>query len=117
MSRQQGLATYGCAVANYEQQSGSARRLTIGRSMRAMAKSAENTIRVTVHIRDGEPFLADMDGLPGPTDTFVRLRNLFSRDKKPATWLSQNVRTIVYSAAQITFIEVHDDTESDIFVR
>jgi hypothetical protein len=82
-----------------------------------MAKSADNYIRVTVHIRDGQPFIADMDGSPGPTDTFVRLRNVLSRDYKTTTWLSQGVRTVLYSAAQITFIEVHDDTEPEGFVR
>jgi hypothetical protein len=82
-----------------------------------MAKPTGNFIRVTVHVVDGEPFLADMDGLPGPTDTFVRLRNPLTRDNKSLTWLSQGVHTIVYSAAQITFFEVHDDTEAIGWVR
>lgn len=64
-------------------------------------------IQVTVHVLDGEPFMAQIDGLPGRTDTFVQLRNPQTRDNKPVTWLGPNVHTVIYSAARITFIEVH----------
>ena len=82
-----------------------------------MAKPTENYICVIVHVVDGEPIMAEMDGLPGPTDTFVRLRNPRSRDNKPAIWLSPNARSLVYSASYITFIEVIDDTEAIGWVR
>ncbi len=71
-----------------------------------MGKPTGDYIRVTVHVLDGEPFTAEIAGLPGPTDTFVRLRNPRARDDKPLNWVAPNVQTVVYSAARITFIEV-----------
>ena len=72
-----------------------------------MGKPIGDYIQVTVHVLDSEPFMAQIDGLPGPADTFVQLRNPRTRDNKPVTWLSPNVQTVIYSAARITFIEVH----------
>jgi hypothetical protein len=82
-----------------------------------MAKPTANSIRVTVHVVDGEAFTADIDDLPGPRDTFVRFRNLRGRDDKPPTWLSKTARSVIYSATHITFIEVHDSTEAIGWVR
>jgi hypothetical protein len=77
-----------------------------------MAKPTGNYIRVTIHVADGEAVMGEIDSLPGPSDMFVRLRNPRRRDNKPATWLSQDVHTVVFSAAHITYIEVHDDTQA-----
>jgi hypothetical protein len=82
-----------------------------------MANPTGSPIRVTVHVVDGEPFMAEILALPGPRDTFVLFRNPRLRDGKVPSWLSPRVHSIVYSASQITFIELHDDTAADIFVR
>jgi hypothetical protein len=79
--------------------------------------SAEERNRVIVHVVDGEAFFADMVGLPGPTDSFIHFRNVMGRDNKPPAWLTRGARTVIFSAAHITFIEVFDDTEMEIFVR
>jgi hypothetical protein len=84
---------------------------------RSTPPSPVNCIRVIVHTRDSEPFIADMDGLPGPTDTFVQFRNVFNQDRKPAKWLTHGIHTIMYSAAQITFIEVYEDIKADWIVK
>jgi hypothetical protein len=61
--------------------------------------------------------MADIEGLSGATDTFVRFRNISSRGGNPAKGHPKGVSTIVYSAAHITFIEVRDNIADDGFVR
>ena len=79
--------------------------------------SADGRNRVIVHVVDGESFTADMVGLPGPTDSFIQFRNIMGRDNKPPAWLTRGARTVIFSAAHITFIEVFDDTEAESFLR
>ena len=61
---------------------------------------------VIVHIRNAEPMLAEIDELPGPTDTTIKLNNPRQRDGKDLIYLERNVVNVYWPWAEISFIEV-----------
>ena len=61
---------------------------------------------VIVHIRNAEPMLAEIEELPGPTDTTIKLNNPRQRDGKDLIYLERNVVVVYWPWAEISFIEV-----------
>ena len=75
---------------------------------------------VIVHIRNAEPMLAEIDDLPGPEDTILKLSNPRQRDGKDLIFLEHNVVTVYWPWAEISFIEIlPGDTAEEVvsFVR
>ncbi len=75
---------------------------------------------VVVHIRNAEPMLAEIEDLPGPTDTLIKLSNPRQRDGKDLIFLDHNVVTVIWPLAEISFIEIMPgDTSEDVvsFIR
>lgn len=70
------------------------------------------TIQVIMHLHNEDPFLADIDALPEPTHTFVRVTNPRKRDGKPINTLTNGATAFLYPWTRITFIEVMDDGET-----
>lgn len=62
--------------------------------------------QVIVHIHNEDPFMADLDQLPAPADTFLKVENPRKRDGKPLPMLAHGVRTVLYPWTRITFVEV-----------
>jgi len=61
---------------------------------------------VIVHIRNAEPMLAEIEDVPQPADTIIKLSNPRQRDGKDLIFLDHNVVTVYWPWAEISFIEV-----------
>jgi hypothetical protein len=61
---------------------------------------------VIVHIRNAEPMLAEIEELPQPSDTIIKLSNPRQRDGKDLVFLEHNVVTVYWPWAEISFMEV-----------
>ena len=61
---------------------------------------------VIVHIRNAEPMLAEIEELPQPTDTLLKLSNPRQRDGKDLIFLEHNVVTVYWPWSEISFLEI-----------
>ncbi|MEJ2413580.1 MAG: hypothetical protein P8Y34_11400 [Anaerolineales bacterium] len=61
---------------------------------------------VIVHIRNSEPMLAEIEEMPKPTDTLIKLSNPRQRDGKDLIYLEHNVVSVFWPWSEISFIEV-----------
>ena len=61
---------------------------------------------VIVHIKNAEPMLAEIEELPQPNDTVIKLSNPRQRDGKDLIFLEHNVVTVYWPWAEISFIEI-----------
>jgi len=64
------------------------------------------SISVIIHIRNAEPIVAEIEELPGPTDTLVTFSNPRQRDGKDLVFLEHNVMTVIWPVHDIAFIEI-----------
>lgn len=69
-------------------------------------------LQVVLHLHNEDPFVADIDSLPEPTHTYVRVTNPRKRDGKPIPTLTNGATAFLYPWTRITFIEVMDDGQS-----
>jgi hypothetical protein len=74
---------------------------------------------IIVHIQNEDPVLGEVDEIPSPNDTLIRVTNPRRRDGKDLPYLDQNVSTVIWPVARINFIELVDSGEEEIisFVR
>jgi hypothetical protein len=61
---------------------------------------------VIVHIRNSEPMLAEIEEMPQPTDTLIKLSNPRQRDGKDLIFLEHNVVIVYWPWSEISFIEI-----------
>ncbi len=61
---------------------------------------------VIVHIRNSEPMLAEIEEMPQPADTLIKLSNPRQRDGKDLIFLEHNVVTVYWPWSEISFIEI-----------
>ena len=61
---------------------------------------------VIVHISNAEPMLAEIDDLPGPSDTIIKLSNPRQKDGKDLIFLERNVVIVYWPWDQISFLEI-----------
>lgn len=61
---------------------------------------------VIVHFANEEPFLAELDQLPGEYSTNVTFANPRKRDGKPLNYLASGVTAMVVPWSRISFLEV-----------
>ncbi|HUZ02152.1 MAG TPA: hypothetical protein VMU89_17530 [Thermomicrobiaceae bacterium] len=67
-------------------------------------------VRVIVHIHNEDPFVAEVDALPDPSDNFVMLRNPRRKDGKSLTFVTTGATAFLYPWSRVSFIEVMDGT-------
>jgi hypothetical protein len=73
-------------------------------------------IEVLIHIQNSEPILAEVDELPGPQDTLLKIHNPRLRDGKELHYLANNVVSVYWPVAQVSFIEIlPSDEEEQVF--
>lgn len=68
---------------------------------------------VLIHIQNTEPILAEIDELPGPQDTMIKVNNPRLRDGKELHFLAQNVVSVYWPVSQISFIEILPSEEEE----
>jgi hypothetical protein len=64
------------------------------------------SMSVIVHVRNAEPIVAEIEEMPGPTDSLITLNNPRQRDGKDLIFLEHNVVTVIWPTHDIAFIEI-----------
>lgn len=75
---------------------------------------------VIVHVMGDDPFLAEVEELPGPTDQALVLLNPRRRDNKPLHYLERETISMILPMHRVNFIEItpsQDSEEVDLFFR
>ncbi len=73
-------------------------------------------IQVLIHILNEDPVMAEMEKLPGPTDTCFVALNPRQRDNKDLRYLATNVTQVLWPIARVTFIEVMPTSDEEKIV-
>jgi hypothetical protein len=77
-------------------------------------------IEVILHIHNADPVLGEIDEMPSPQDTYLKVNNPRQRDGKDIHYLQDNVVTVLWPMQQLTFIEIlpgQDEERIISFVR
>ena len=59
---------------------------------------------VIIHIQNSEPIRAEMEELPGLSDTMIKILNPRQRDGKDLHYIDPEVVTIYWAISQISFL-------------
>jgi hypothetical protein len=70
-------------------------------------------IEVLIHIQNTDPILGEVDELPGPQDTLVKVSNPRMRDGKELHYLADNVVSVFWPISQVSFIEILPSAEDE----
>jgi hypothetical protein len=70
-------------------------------------------ITVVLHISGSEPVLAEIDELPEPDHTLIRVNNPRKVDGKDLHYLADKVVTVYWPIDKLSFIEVLPTEEED----
>lgn len=76
---------------------------------------------VVVHLMGEDPFVAEIEDLPAPTDQTVTLVNPRRRDNKPVHYIEDDTISVIFPWHRINFIEILPDESAegdvDLFFR
>ena len=76
---------------------------------------------VVVHLMGEDPFMAEIEDLPAPTDQTVTLVNPRRRDNKPVHYIEDDTISVIFPWHRINFIEILPDESAegdvDLFFR
>jgi len=61
---------------------------------------------VIIHILNEDPIVAEVEELPGPTDTSIAFTNPRKRDGKPVYYITEGSTSYIFPWHRISFIEV-----------
>jgi hypothetical protein len=61
---------------------------------------------VIIHIQNEDPVVAEMEKLPGPSDTLIAFTNPRKRDGKPLYYITEGSVAYLFPLSRIAFIEV-----------
>lgn len=61
---------------------------------------------VVIHIMNEDPIVGEVDELPSAQDTLLAVHNPRRRDGKDLHYLQNDVVTVMWPVAQISFIEI-----------
>ncbi|MBN1579365.1 MAG: hypothetical protein JXA89_01585 [Anaerolineae bacterium] len=78
-------------------------------------------VTVLVHVMGEDPFLAEVDELPQPTDQAVSFTNPRKRDGKSLHYVAPETVSVIFPWHRISFVEVMPSEETrgeiDLFFR
>ena len=75
---------------------------------------------VIVHVMGDDPFVAEMEKLPQPSDQALILLNPRRRDNKPLQYLERETISMILPMHRVNFVEItpsQDTEEVDLFFR
>lgn len=76
---------------------------------------------VVVHVMNADPFVAEIDQLPSPSDQSIAFMNPRRRDNKPLPYVADEALSVIFPWHRISFIEVmpgeEAESEVDLFFR
>jgi hypothetical protein len=61
---------------------------------------------VLIHIANEDPVVGEIDEMPTPSDTNLRVQNPRKRDGKDLHYLQNDVTTVIWPWSRISFVEV-----------
>jgi hypothetical protein len=61
---------------------------------------------VLIHIANEDPVVGEIDELPAPSDTSLRVQNPRKRDGKDLHYLQNDVTTVIWPWSRISFLEI-----------
>jgi hypothetical protein len=70
-------------------------------------------MNVILHVMNAEPVLAEIDDLPAPGATFIKVSNPRRVDGKELHFLMENVLTVLWPLDKLNFIEVLPSAEEE----
>ena len=70
-------------------------------------------ITIQIHILNEEPIVAEVDALPGASDTLVVVTNPRLRDGKDLRYMAPNVTSLIFPLARINFIQILPSGEEE----
>lgn len=70
-------------------------------------------MNVLLHILNAEPVLGEIDELPNPSDTFIKVNHPRRMDGKELHFLAENVVTVLWPMDKLNFIEVLSGEEEE----
>lgn len=68
---------------------------------------------VIIHIQNSEPIRAEMEELPGLSDTMIKILNPRQRDGKDLHYIDPEVVTVYWAISQISFLEILPSEEEE----
>ena len=78
-------------------------------------------VTVLVHVMGEDPFLAEIDELPEPTDQAISFSNPRKRDGKSLHYVAPETISVIFPWHRINFVEVMPSEETrgeiDLFFR
>ncbi len=66
-------------------------------------------IRVLIHIMSEDAILGELDEMPDPTHTFIRIRNPMRKDGKALPLLDDRATSVAYPWSRLTFVEFFNE--------
>lgn len=70
-------------------------------------------VSVLIHILNEDPILAEMDEVPGPTDTTLKASNPRRRDGKDLHYVQPSVVTVIWPMSRVAFVEILPSEEEE----
>jgi hypothetical protein len=61
---------------------------------------------VLIHISNEDPIVGEIDELPSPTDTSLKVQNPRKRDGKDLHFIQNDVTTVFWPWSRISYLEV-----------
>lgn len=68
-------------------------------------------IQVVLHLHNEDAFMGEMDALPDPTHSYIRITNPRKRDGKALNTLTNGATSFLYPWTRITFVEIMGEEE------
>jgi len=62
-------------------------------------------IRVVIHVRNSDPFVAVMESMPAENATYIIVKNPTTREGRPVDWARGYTNGYLFPLAQIMFME------------
>lgn len=69
-------------------------------------------MQVILHLHNEEPFIGDLEALPDPHASYIRITNPRKRDGKALNTLTNGATAFLYPWTRITFLEIMEDSET-----
>ncbi len=70
-------------------------------------------IEVILHIFNSDPVLGELDEMPNPGDTLLKVINPRLRDGTELHYIQPGVETVFWPVSQITFVEILPDQQDE----
>jgi hypothetical protein len=71
---------------------------------------------VLIHISNEDPIVGEIEELPNPTDTSLKVQNPRKRDGKDLHYIQNDVTTVFWPWSRISFMEVLPSGAEDAII-